>query len=352
MGEGVFGFDLSQGIGGTGFGGAGFGLPDPFLPASGSTAIRCDLTDRDIANTARAGLAALYNYAEVGRRYGVFNGACDAAGKLRAAVAAQGGDVGFLDSIIGGVERVLGTVVDVARAIPTIAPVVINAAQAVQATQAVLNGSSNPAPTQSVMPAAMAAAMMAASGGAATQGSAEQAAFAAACRTDPACTAAIWAALQGGNVTPSMMNGSDITEAQLAAAGLPPALVMALRSGGQSALNALRSLVPGLAIGGATAVGLEALTGLLPSAGGAATKFPRALFLPDPRTGQQREYRYIGRPLLYSKDLTAVRRVQRLAKRAGRGRRRSSGTATKIMMLGAGGAVSCGKCGNGSCSGC
>jgi len=351
VGEGTFGFDLTAV---PLVGGASVLDLSAFDPGARRTAINCSLGANDIASTARYGPEALYNYARVRMAYsGIRNQPCPEADLLRAAVAATGGDVGFLDSIIGGVGRVLGTVVDVARAIPTIAPVVINAAQAVQATQAVLNGSSNPAPTQSVMPAAMAAAMMAASGGSATQGSAEQAAFAAACRTDPACTAAIWAALQGGNVTPSMMNGSDTTEAQLAAAGLPPALVMALRSGGQSALNALRSLVPGLAIGGATAVGLEALTGLLPSAGGAATKFPRALFLPDPRTGQQREYRYIGRPLLYSKDLTAVRRVQRLAKRAGRGRRRSSsGSATKIMMLGAGGSVSCGKCGNGSCSGC
>lgn len=260
--------------------------------------------------------------------------------------------MGFLDSLVGGVQTVLGGVIQGAQTVIQAAPVIIGAAQAIQATQAAINGSTSPAPTQAVMPAAMAAGMMAASGGAATQGSAAQEAFAAACRTDPACTAAIWQALQGGNVTPGMMNGSDISEAQLAAAGIPASLIMALRGGGQTALNTLRQLIPGLAAGAAVAVGTEALTGLLPSPGG-AQRFPRAIFVPDPRGGV-REYKYRGRPVLYSGDIAAARRVVKVAKRArsARGGARRRSTASQILMLPAGGSVSCGKCGNGSCSGC
>jgi len=257
----------------------------------------------------------------------------------------------LLDSILGGAQAIGGAVLSGVGAVVQNAPVIIGAAQAIQATQSVLNGSAGGG-SVSVMPAAMAAAMMAASGGAATQGSASQEAFAAACRTDPSCTAAIWQALQGGNVTPSMMNGSEITEAQLAAAGIPPALIMALRAGGQGALNTLRSLVPGLAIGGATALGVEALTGLLPSAGG-NPKFPRSIFVADPRGGT-REYKYRGRPVLYSGDISAARRVVKIAKRArsSRGGIRRRGSASQILMLPAGRVTACGKCGNGSCSGC
>jgi len=264
-----------------------------------------------------------------------------------------GKPVGLLDSILGGAQAIGGAILGGAQAVLSSAPVFIGAAQAIQATQSVLNGSASGA-TFAQMSPQMAAAMMAASGGAATQGSVSQEAFAAACRTDPACTAAIWQALQGGNVTPGMMNGSDLSEAQLAAAGIPPALIMALRSGGQGALNTLRSLIPGLAIGGAATLGVEALTGLLPSGGG-TPKFPRSIFIADPRGGA-REYKYRGRPVLYSGDISAARRVVKIAKRArssrgGVGRRR--GTASQILMLPAGHRVTaCGKCGNGSCSGC
>jgi hypothetical protein len=265
------------------------------------------------------------------------------------ALAERARTVGFLDSLIGGIEAVGGAI---GAIVPTIGTVV----GAVQATQCVINGRNCPTQAAPPMTPAQAAQMMAAGGGAATQGSAEQAAFAQACRADPACTAAIWAALQGGGMTPGMMNGSsggmDVTEASLIAAGVPAALVMALRGGGQAALNALRGLLPGVALGVGAAVGTEAITGLLPSA--AASKFPRSIFIPDPKTGGQREYKYRGRPVLYSGDIAATRRVVKVAKRAraARGGARRQSRAMQIMMLPAGAATACGKCGNGACSGC
>ncbi|HKX47014.1 MAG TPA: hypothetical protein VJP77_09955 [Planctomycetota bacterium] len=271
----------------------------------------------------------------------------DAAAILRGEGAQA---MGFLDSFIGGLKTVGTTLLEGVAAIPTVAPVIIGAAQAIQATQQVLNGNTSGAAAAAMMSPQMAAAMMAASGGAATQGSAAQAAFADACRTDPACTAAIWQALQGGNVTPSMMNGSDISEAQLAAAGIPASLIMALRGGGQSALNTLRQLIPGLAVG---AVGAAAGSALVEGIGGGSSKFPRSIFIADPRGGA-REYKYRGRPVLYSGDIAAARRVVKVAKRAraARGSRRSQSRAAQILMLPAGASTACGKCGNGGCSGC
>lgn len=265
------------------------------------------------------------------------------------ALAERARPMGFLDTLIGGIEAVGG-------AIGAIVPAIGAGAAAVRATQCVINGRNCPTTAPEAMTPAQAAQMMAAGGGAATQGSAEQEAFANACRMDPACTAAIWAALQGGGMTPGMMNGStsggNVTEADLLQAGVPAALIMALRGGGQAALNALRGLLPGVALGVGAAVGTEAITGLLPSAAG--PKFPRSIFLPDPKTGGQREYKYRGRPVLYSGDIAATRRVVKVAKRAraARGSSRRQSKAMQIMMLPANGVTACGKCGNGACSGC
>lgn len=260
--------------------------------------------------------------------------------------------MGFLDDLIGSVKKTVGVLLEGAAAIPTIAPIIIGAAGAIQATQQALNGNVGPMPMP--MPAAtpqMMAAMMAASGGAATQGSAAQEAFAAACRTDPSCVRAIEDALRGGNMTGGMMNGSvDVSEASLAAAGFPPALVMALKTGGQGALNALRQLIPGLAVGAAGAAIGTALT--VPSGMNGSAKFPRAIFIPDNKGGV-REYKYRGRPVLYSGDIAAARRVVKVAKRArsSRGAARRQSKASQILMLPAG-RTACGKCGNGSCGGC
>lgn len=259
-------------------------------------------------------------------------------------LAMENGNMGFLDGVLEGIKKA-------GEIIGSAAPVVIGAVGAVQQVQNVLNGKTGPAAAAGAgaMPA-----MMAMGGGAATQGSAEQAAFAAACNADPTgqCQAAIAAALSGmgGGMTPGMLNGGDLSEAELLAAGVPAQLVMALRGGGQAALNVLRQFIPGLAVGAVGAAAGSALTTSLQSSSGA--RFPRALFIPDPRGGV-REYKYRGRPVLYSGDIAAARRVVKIAKRArsarGGVRRRQSAT-SQILMLPGG--TACGKCGNGACAGC
>lgn len=256
--------------------------------------------------------------------------------------------MGFLDSITGAIEgigSVIGTVIN------TAAPVI----GAIGTLQNVINGGS--APVQG--PSWTMAAMTAAGGMAGMQGSDAQAAFAAQCNADPtgACQAAIAAALRGqaagtvgGGMTPNMMNGNAGFEAQFAGLGFPPALVMALQNAGPAALNALRQLLPGLAVGAAgAAVGSFATDALLMGGGSNGARLPTSIFVPDPRRpGATREYRSMGRPVLYSRDISTVKRVQRVARRARVGSRRRSVPRSQAIMLGSG--TFCGGCGKNACS--
>jgi len=259
--------------------------------------------------------------------------------------------MGFLDSITGAIEG-LGSVVG--TVVKTAAPII----GAVGAINQAINGGSGPVqgPVWTMDPSMM-AGMVAAGGMAGVQGSGSQAAFAAACNADPtgACQAAIAAALRGemagavgGGMTPSMMNGGDPFEAQLAGLGFPPAVIQALRNAGPSALGALRSLLPGVAVGVGGALLTEAATGILPSA--STGRLPTSIFVPDPRRpGATREYRSMGRPVLYSRDISTVKRVQRVAKRARSSSRARRRPASQQIMLGAG-PTFCGGCGKSSCS--
>lgn len=238
--------------------------------------------------------------------------------------------MGLLDDIINGVGKVggaiLGGIGEIARVGGNILPGLF------------------PSPVQgpvwTVAPQAPAPSMV--NGNTAASG---MEAFRVACAADPSCTAAIVAALQGGGMAAmgGMMNGSGMADAmldaQLAALGFPPALINIVKS----TPGLIGRLLPGLGVGAAgAALGSLATNALVPS--GMGMRLPRRIQVPDGRGGT-REYVSRGRPILYSGDISAARRVTRVAGRARRGRRRTS-VRQPVIMLGAGNGVKnvCSKC--------
>lgn len=167
--------------------------------------------------------------------------------------------------------------------------------------------------------------------------------FQAACAADPTgqCQAAIWAALQG-TVAPTM-GGVMNEDAMLAALGFPPALIMALKNIPGAVGRLLGSPAGQIAIGVGGGIAGTALGGAL-IGGGMGMRLPRRIQVPDGRGGV-REYVSRGRPVLYSGDITAARRVRKVAARARRTspRRRSVGQTVIALQAGATHNV-CGKC--------
>lgn len=337
MGEGTFGFDL-PGIGPIG-GYGGFGLPDAFAPGSGKTAVNCALGDADVRNVSRYGVDALYNYARVVKRYGGlrYGPPCFLGEKLQAAIVAAGGDVGFLD-VLNGIGTTIGGVLEGAvAAIPGIVDVTRTVVGGVRAVQDVINGGTGGGAVMSgTTMQAPSASMM--NGNTNLSG---QAAFEMACRADPACTSAVWAALQGGQVAP-MMNGSAPMneDAMLAALGFPPALIMQLRSIPGAIGRILGSPAGQIAVGVGgglvgTAIGTAALSGGMSM----GMRLPRRIQVPDGKGGV-REYVSRGRPILYSGDISAVRRVRKIAARVPRPRR----SRPRPLLISGGTANVCGKC--------
>lgn len=132
------------------------------------------------------------------------------------------------------------------------------------------------------------------------------------------------------------------------------------QAGAASAISQLlrnptvRQIATGLGIGVAADAAIDTVAGLLGMGGGAmarsgpflmnwpaGTPYPRSITLRAPDKPEKR-FRSRGAAILDSGDVTAVRRVQKAASRARKGRRRAS---SRPMMLVAGGTRAvCGSC--------
>lgn len=246
--------------------------------------------------------------------------------------------MGFLD-VINGIGGAIGTILQ------TGSTVLQTVATGAGALATVLNGSTGGAPGNPVqgpmLPPMQAPAAAMVNGNTSASGAA---AFQMACSADPACTAAIVAALQGGQSMP-MMNGSAPMneDVMLAALGFPPALIMQLRMIPGAIGRILGSPAGQIAVGVGgglvgTALGTAALSGGMSAMG---MRLPRRIQVSDGKGGV-REYVSRGRPILYSGDISAVKRVGKVAARMPR--RRRARPKPGVMMITSGSANVCGKC--------
>lgn len=257
--------------------------------------------------------------------------------------------MGFLD-VLNGIGGTIGTILQTGSTILT------GVGTAAGALATVINGSTGGAPGNPVQgpalppgfmqPQAPAQAMV--NGNTSTSG---QMAFQMACAADPACTAAIVAALQGGQMAP-MMNGSAVMneDVMLAALGFPPALIMQLKQIPGAIGRILGSPAGQIAVGTGIGTAIGALTtgGGMGAAMGA--RLPRRIQISDGKGGV-REYVSRGRPLLYSGDISAVARVRRVAQRVPKGRRRPRQGPLVISAGGNGTHNVCSKCLTSPCNG-
>lgn len=258
----------------------------------------------------------------------------------------RGQQMGFGDFLLDNVIKPIGGAIgSVVTNLPTIANTVAGAAQSIQAIQASLGG----------MPTMVAGINPATGSSGGVQGPVwTQEAFAAACNADPTgqCQAAIAAALGGGGgMTMPGMNvttGSPIQAGVLGPLISNPAVQQALRAlglgaligAGTEAVGAIGGGIAGLLGGGSSA----GATGPLLMNWPAATPLPRSIVLRAPDKPEKR-YRTVGAPLLSSGDVAAVRRVQKAASRARKGRgRRSSARQPQVIQIGGGTHHVCGKC--------
>ena len=131
-------------------------------------------------------------------------------------------------------------------------------------------------------------------------------------------------------------------DAMLSALGFPPALIMALRAVPGAIGRILGSPAGQIAIGvGSGLAGAAAGQALVaPSMG---MRLPRRLQIPDGRGGV-REYVSRGRPVLYSGDISAAKRVRRVASRARRTSPRRRSLGQQVIALQGGVHNVCGKC--------
>jgi hypothetical protein len=140
-----------------------------------------------------------------------------------------------------------------------------------------------------------------------------------------------------------MMGGVMNEDLALAALGFPPALIQAIKMIPGAVGRLLGGPAGQIAIGvGSGIAGAAAGQALIGSGTGA--RLPRRIQVPDGRGGV-REYVSRGRPVLYSGDITAARRVRKVASRARRTSprgRRSVGQA--VIALQSGVHNVCGKC--------
>ena len=253
--------------------------------------------------------------------------------------------MGFGDFLIDNVFKPIGGAIGgIVQNLPGIVNTAAGAAQAIQALQMTLGG--NPTTVGAINPSTGSVGTV--------QGPMwTQEAFAAACNADPTgnCQRQIAAALAGGGaMTMPGMNpttGSPLQAGVLGPLISNPAVQQALRALGLGALvggaselvGAVGSGVAGLLGGGSSA----GVSGPLLMNWPAATPLPRSIVLRAPDKPEKR-YRTIGAPLLSSGDVAAVRRVQKAANRArkGRGRRRA---APQVIQIGGNGTHHvCGSC--------
>lgn len=344
VGEGVFGFDLGSAIGGLGssVGGTLAAVCGADLSKCGRSPappINCDVflaeVDRIVASFLASGTDLRYYRSQFKQPA---PGPCDGEvyRRIDAGIARQSG-MGFLD-VLNGIGTTIGqTIGSVVGAIPTIVQTVGAVTTGINQVQAILNGGSSGGAVAMggvTMPMQAPASSMV-NGNTNTAG---VMAFQQACSADPACTAAIVAALQGGQM-PAMMNGSSgmNEDAMLAALGFPPALIMQLRMIPGAIARVLGSVPGQLAVGVAGGLAGTAL-GTAVAGMGTGMRLPRRIQVPDGRGGV-REYVSRGRPVLYSGDLSSVRRVRKVAQRIPRTRR-----VRRPLMITAGTANVCGKC--------
>jgi len=339
MGEGILGFDLP---GGGDFGPSGygfFGLPDPFQRAGGRTAVNCSLTDNEVARVLQSGdLLQLRRLREVFR-----NTFCGYEPRIDAAIAALEGatQMGFIDSLIGGIGAVGDAIGDVFTGVVAAAPTI---AQGVQVVSNAINAiQGDPVMSVTVNPN---------TGSPMTGAASAQMQFAMACNADPTgqCQAAIRAALSGMGANP--ITGSPMMPGVNQAGVVGSLGSLATRAAMDPRLRALLSA---FGIGGAIAVG-EAAVGAITGGGSAMvpqgpllipwpanTPYPRGIVLRADDKPEKR-YRSEGAALLRSGDVAAVRRVAKAASRARRGRGRRSSSRPTVMMLPGGTANVCGSC--------
>lgn len=228
--------------------------------------------------------------------------------------------MGLFDDIVNGAKQIGSIAGDVFTGLINAAPTVIQAG----VDLGIINRMSPVQGPVWTMPAMLPMSMTASMNG----NSDPWPSFNAACMAQPGCTQALAAALSGmtpaGGAMATMngaMNGG--VDAQLAALGFPPAVIQAVKSVPGLAQRFLGPLV-GLGGGLALGAGVDALTG--------TGKLPRSVFLTSP-SGRQVEYKSRGRPILYSGDLAALKRVRRAASRAGRGRRRTGTRLAQIVAM-------------------
>lgn len=270
------------------------------------------------------------------------------------------GGIGDAAKAIGG--GLLGAAGAVVGALPTIAQGAASAASAIQAIQMSLSGNPtvpvNPT-TGSPMPMAM--------GMATNPLAAYSAALAAECgmMPTPQCGSNFDARLQaftaalGGASNMSMPINPMTGTPGVVGAGIGTDLVTLLRMAAMNpaAVAALRAVGLGALIG-AGEVGVQSIAGALSGGGGGAigvrgpllmqwpaqTPYPRGIVLRAPDK-PEKGYRSKGSALLLSGDVAAVRRVQKAATRARRGRRYTRSSARTVYALPApGGHHVCGSC--------
>jgi len=288
------------------------------------------------------------------------------------------GRMSFIGDLIGGIGdgiksiggAVLGGLGQVIPQLPTIANATAGVVQAVQAIQQSLSGNPTSFPQGGVNPStgspmAMPMAMpMSAMGMDPLAGYQMELAKACGAMPSAACSnvfnaqlAAFTAATGGGMSMPiNPMTGSpgvvsagiggDL--AQLARMALTnPTVAATLRAiglggligAGEVGVSALASAAFGS--GGASGVGVR---GPLLMQWPASTPYPRGIVLRAPDK-PEKGYRSKGSALLMSGDVAAVRRVQKAATRARRGRRRSSSRQPTMLALPASGMrMVCGSC--------
>lgn len=261
---------------------------------------------------------------------------------------ASGGGMSFIGDLIGGIGDAAKTVVvaagEAVQALPTIAEAIAVGRMGIEAIQGAVQGRPVAISTTTGSPMPMPMAMAPADA---------QAQFVAACNADPTgqCQAAIRAALAGGRMNGNGgMSINPTTGSPMLAAGVTEAgALSALRGlasspGGAAALRALGfgALVAGgeaLVEGAASGVGAlfggggQMVRGPLLMAWPAQTPYPRGIVLRAPDKPEKR-FRTVGAPLLSSGDVAAVRRVQRAAGRARKGRgRRATGRQPNVVYL-------------------
>lgn len=339
MGEGNFGFSIDYfgAFGPSGLG--GFGLPNPFDAASGRTGVNCGLTDPEIARALQSGDLLLLRRL----RQAYAGTACGYEPRLDAAIAALEGatQMGFIDSLIGGIGAVGMAIGDIFTGVVGAAPTIVQGVQSVQNAINTIQG--DPVMSVTVNPN---------TGSPMTGAASAQMQFAMACNADPTgqCQAAIRAALSG-------MGSNPITGSPMMPGVNQAGVVGSLGSlATRAAMDPrLRALLSAFGIGGAIAVG-EAAVGAITGGGSAMvpqgpllipwppnTPYPRGIVLRADDKPEKR-YRSEGAALLRSGDVAAVRRVAKAASRARRGRGRRSSSRPTVMMLPGGTANVCGSC--------